>query len=557
MSTIDRNLRYPSWHKDAVIYQLHVKSFFDADGDGFGDFAGLTQKLDYLASLGVNTIWLLPFYPSPRRDDGYDVLDYRGINPQFGTIKDFTSFVKAAHARGMRVITELVINHTSDQHPWFQRARYAPPGSPERDFYVWSETDDKFAETRIIFVDSERSNWTWDPVARAYFWHRFYSHQPDLNYRNPEVVEALLDIMRFWLKAGVDGFRLDAVPYLVERENTNNENLPETHALLKLIRNMLDAERPGVILLAEANQWPDEAREYFGTGDECHMAFHFPLMPRIFTAIAMGNAQPIITMVNQTQDIPSDCQWAIFLRNHDELTLEMVSEAERNFLWNTYASDERARLNLGIRRRLSPLMDQDRRRVELLHMLLLSLPGSPVLYYGDEIGMGDNLDLGDRDGVRTPMQWSNGRNGGFSDAASDKLALPVIDDAQFGYRAINVAAQENDPHSLLNWIRRVLAIRAQHPAFARGSIRFLSTDNTAVIAYAREYRNDCVLFAANLANNGQAVRLDLGPFLGKTPVELFGETKFPVVEQASYSLTFQAYGYFLLSFESEAECFDD
>ncbi|PST20055.1 maltose alpha-D-glucosyltransferase [Rhizobium sp. JAB6] len=553
MSTSDRNLRYPSWHKDAVIYQLHVKSFFDADGDGFGDFAGLTQKLDYLASLGVNAIWLLPFYPSPRRDDGYDVLDYREINPQFGTIEDFTSFVDAAHARGMRVITELVINHTSDQHPWFQRARYAPPGSPERDFYVWSETDDKFAETRIIFVDSERSNWTWDPVARAYFWHRFYSHQPDLNYRNPEVVEALLDIIRFWLDAGVDGFRLDAVPYLVERENTNNENLPETHALLKLIRNMLDTEHPGVILLAEANQWPDEAREYFGAGDECHMAFHFPLMPRIFTAIAMGNAQPIITMVRQTHDIPSDCQWAIFLRNHDELTLEMVSEAERNFLWNTYASDERARLNLGIRRRLSPLMDQDRRRVELLHMLLLSLPGSPVLYYGDEIGMGDNLDLGDRDGVRTPMQWSNGRNGGFSDAASDKLALPVIDDAQFGYRAINVAVQENDAHSLLNWIRRVLAIRAHHPAFARGSIRFLHTGNTAVIAYAREYRNDCVLFAANLSNNGQAAQLDLSPFLGKTPLELFGETKFPAVEQASYSLTFQAYGYFLLSFESGSE----
>ncbi len=553
LSTSDRNLRYPSWHKDAVIYQLHVKSFFDADGDGFGDFAGLTQKLDYLASLGVNAIWLLPFYPSPRRDDGYDVLDYREINPQFGTIEDFTSFVDAAHARGMRVITELVINHTSDQHPWFQRARYAPPGSPERDFYVWSETDDKFAETRIIFVDSERSNWTWDPVARAYFWHRFYSHQPDLNYRNPEVVEALLDIIRFWLDAGVDGFRLDAVPYLVERENTNNENLPETHALLKLIRNMLDTEHPGVILLAEANQWPDEAREYFGAGDECHMAFHFPLMPRIFTAIAMGNAQPIITMVRQTHDIPSDCQWAIFLRNHDELTLEMVSEAERNFLWNTYASDERARLNLGIRRRLSPLMDQDRRRVELLHMLLLSLPGSPVLYYGDEIGMGDNLDLGDRDGVRTPMQWSNGRNGGFSDAASDKLALPVIDDAQFGYRAINVAVQENDAHSLLNWIRRVLAIRAHHPAFARGSIRFLHTGNTAVIAYAREYRNDCVLFAANLSNNGQAAQLDLSPFLGKTPLELFGETKFPAVEQASYSLTFQAYGYFLLSFESGSE----
>ncbi|ASW09505.1 maltose alpha-D-glucosyltransferase (plasmid) [Rhizobium sp. 11515TR] len=544
MSETERELRYASWHKDAVIYQLHVKSFFDANGDGFGDFAGLTRKLDYLASLGVNTIWLLPFYPSPRRDDGYDVLDYESISPEFGTLDDFRRFVEAAHARNMHVITELVLNHTSDQHPWFQRARDAPAGSPERDFYVWSETDDKFAETRIIFVDSERSNWTWDPVANAYFWHRFYSHQPDLNYHNPAVIEAVLDIMRFWLDLGVDGFRLDAVPYLVERENTNNENLPETHRLLKHIRKTLEASHPGVILLAEANQWPDQARDYFGTGDECHMAFHFPLMPRIFTAVAMGNSQPIITMVQQTDGIPEECQWAIFLRNHDELTLEMVTEAERNFLWDTYASDERARLNLGIRRRLSPLMDQDRRRVELLHMLLFSLPGSPVLYYGDEIGMGDNVDLGDRDGVRTPMQWSSGKNAGFSGGDPKTLALPLIDNPRFGFQVINVAAQEKDPHSLLNWVRRILAIRSAHQAFARGAICFVSTENPAVIAYVREYDGECVLCVANLSNIAQAAMLDLHPYSGSRPKELFGKTAFPAVGKHRYPIMFQPYGYF-------------
>ncbi|NTH49215.1 maltose alpha-D-glucosyltransferase [Agrobacterium rhizogenes] len=547
MSRTQHKLRHPSWHKDAVIYQLHVKSFFDANGDGFGDFAGLTQKLDYLASLGVNTIWLLPFYPSPRRDDGYDVLDYQGISPEFGNLDDFKGFVDAAHARKMRVIIELVINHTSDQHPWFQRARHAPAGSPERDFYVWSDTDDKFAETRIIFVDTERSNWTWDPVAGAYFWHRFYSHQPDLNYHNPKVIEALLNIMRFWLDIGVDGFRLDAVPHLVEREATNNENLPETHALLKLIRKTLDASYPGIILLAEANQWPEQAREYFGEDDECHMAFHFPLMPRIFMAIAKGDRQPIVTMVEQTQDIPESCQWAIFLRNHDELTLEMVTEAERNFLWDTYASDRRARLNLGIRRRLSPLMDQDRRRVELLHMLLLSLPGSPVLYYGDEIGMGDDVELGDRDGVRTPMQWSNGKNGGFSSGSPSGLALPVIDSARFGFRVINVAAQENDPHSLLNWIRHTLAIRAEHEAFGRGSIRFLQTDNSAIIAYLREYRDECLLCVANLSNTPQAARIDLAERAGGVPTELFGRASFPTIGDNPYPLTFQPYSYFWLS----------
>ncbi|KAA1183675.1 maltose alpha-D-glucosyltransferase [Rhizobium tropici] len=549
MNRTERELRYPSWHKDAVIYQLHVKSFFDANGDGFGDFEGLTQKLDYLASLGVDTIWLLPFYPSPKRDDGYDVLDYESISPEFGTLADFKVFVDAAHARRMRVIIELVINHTSDQHPWFQRARHAPAGSPERDFYVWSDTDDKFAETRIIFVDSERSNWSWDPVAGAYFWHRFYSHQPDLNYHNPEVIEALLSIMRFWLDFGVDGFRLDAVPYLVERENTNNENLPETHELLKRIRRTLDASYPGVILLAEANQWPDEARDYFGKGDECHMAFHFPLMPRIFMAVATGDRQPIVTMVEQTHDIPENCQWAIFLRNHDELTLEMVTEAERNFMWNTYASDERARLNLGIRRRLSPLMDQDRRRVELLQALLLSLPGSPVLYYGDEIGMGDNVELGDRNGVRTPMQWSDGRNGGFSNGDPDALALPPIDDARYGFRAVNVEVQENDPHSLLNWIRRTLAIRSEHEAFARGHIRFVDADNAAVIAYVREYRGDHVLCVANLSKVPQAADLDLRGYADQRPRELFGGAAFPVIGKRPYTLTFQPYGYFWLQME--------
>ncbi|NTJ61662.1 maltose alpha-D-glucosyltransferase [Agrobacterium rhizogenes] len=550
MSETEYELRYASWHKDAVIYQLHVKSFFDANGDGFGDFAGLTQKLDYLVSLGVNTIWLLPFYPSPRRDDGYDVLDYESISPEFGTLDDFKSFVKAAHARKIHVITELVLNHTSDQHPWFQRARHAPAGSPERDFYVWSETDDKFAETRIIFVDSERSNWTWDPVANAYFWHRFYSHQPDLNYHNPAVIEAVLDIMRFWLDLGVDGFRLDAVPYLVERENTNNENLPETHRLLKRIRKTLEISYPGVILLAEANQWPDQARDYFGAGDECHMAFHFPLMPRIFMAVAMGNSEPIVTMVQQTHGIPADCQWAIFLRNHDELTLEMVTEDERNFLWDTYASDKRARLNLGIRRRLSPLMDQDRRRVELLHMLLLSLPGSPVLYYGDEIGMGDNVDLGDRDGVRTPMQWSSGKNAGFSSGDPKTLALSPIEDARFGLQAINVAAQENDPHSLLNWVRRILAIRSAHHAFARGAIHFVRSDNHAVIAYVREYCGERILCVANLSNIAQAAMLDLRQYAGRRLRELFGRTTFPAVGKLDYPIMFQPYGYLWLQLQS-------
>ncbi len=534
------------WYKDAVIYQLHIKSFLDADGDGIGDLSGLTRKLDYISSLGINTIWLMPFYPSPRRDDGYDISNYKDVSPEYGSVEDFQTFVNAAHARKIRVVIELVVNHTSDEHPWFQRARRARAGSPERDYYVWSDTDDKFAETRIIFVDTEKSNWSWDPVAKAYYWHRFYSHQPDLNYRNPEVVEELLSIMNFWLDKGVDGFRLDAIPHLVEREHTDSENLPETHALLKHIRARLEERHPDVILLAEANLWQEEAREYFGDGDECHMAFHFPLMPRMFMALAKQNARPIKTILRQTRSIPDECQWAIFLRNHDELTLEMVSEAERNFLWETYAADKRARLNLGIRRRLSPLMDQDRRRIELLHMLLFSLPGSPVLYYGDEIGMGDNTDLGDRDGVRTPMQWSDDRNSGFSNAAPHKLALPVIDDPQFSYAAINVAAQDNDPHSLLNWIRQMLALRRRHRAFARGAMRFAKTDDDRVIAYLRTCGDEVILCAANLSSVSLAAKISLPKLAGYVPIELAGGTTFPVIGRDSYPLTFQPYAYFWL-----------
>ena len=484
------------WYKDAIIYQLHIKSFYDANGDGIGDFEGLFEKLDHIASLGVNAIWLLPFFPSPRRDDGYDIADYGSVSPDYGTIEDFRKFVAAAHERNIRVIIELVINHTSDQHPWFQRARQSPAGSPERDFYVWSDTDQKFLETRIIFIDTEKSNWTWDPTAGAYYWHRFYSHQPDLNFDNPLVMKELLSVMRFWLETGIDGFRLDAIPYLVEREGTNNENLPETHAILKRIRAALDETHPGVMLLAEANQWPEDTREYFGDGDECHMAFHFPLMPRMYMAIAKEDRFPITDIMRQTPDIPDSCQWAIFLRNHDELTLEMVTDAERDYLWETYASDRRARINLGIRRRLAPLMERDRRRIELMNALLLSMQGTPVLYYGDEIGMGDNIYLGDRDGVRTPMQWSPDRNGGFSRANPARLVLPPVSDAQYGYEALNVESQTSDAHSLLNWTRRMLSLRGRHPAFGRGSRGFISTDNRRFLADNREHRDEVLLCVA-------------------------------------------------------------
>jgi len=538
----------PLWFKDAVIYQLHLKSFFDANNDGVGDFPGLLAKLDYIADLGVNTVWILPFYPSPRRDDGYDISDYRGVHPDYGTMADVRAFIAEAHARGLRVITELVINHTSDQHPWFQRARRAKPGSSARNFYVWSDTDQRYAGTRIIFLDTEKSNWTWDPIANAYFWHRFYSHQPDLNFDNPLVLKAVLSVLRFWLALGIDGLRLDAVPYLVEREGTSNENLPETHAILKRIRAEMDAAFPGRMLLAEANMWPEDVQQYFGNGDECHMAFHFPLMPRMYMALAQEDRFPITDILRQTPEIPPNTQWAIFLRNHDELTLEMVTDRERDYLWEQYAADHRARLNLGIRRRLAPLVQRDRRRIELLHSLLLSMPGAPVLYYGDEIGMGDNIHLGDRDGVRTPMQWSNDRNGGFSRADPAGLVLPPIMDALYGYEAINVEAQSRDPHSLLNWMRRMLSIRRLQRAFGRGTFRLLYPSNRRVMAYVRELseedRHETILCVANVSRFAQAVELNLAQFESCVPVEMLGGAAFPPIGQLPYLLTLPPYGFY-------------
>ncbi|PXW28174.1 maltose alpha-D-glucosyltransferase [Paraburkholderia caballeronis] len=534
----------PLWYKDAIIYQVHVKSFFDSNNDGVGDFPGLLAKLDYIAGLGVTAIWLLPFYPSPRRDDGYDIADYRNVHPDYGQLADVRRFIQEAHARGIRVITELVINHTSDQHPWFQRARRAKPGSNHRNYYVWSDTDTKYAGTRIIFIDTEPSNWTHDPVAGAYYWHRFYSHQPDLNFDNPAVMREVLQVMRFWLDMGIDGLRLDAVPYLVEREGTNNENLPETHAILKQIRATIDAHYPNRMLLAEANQWPEDVQEYFGREDECQMAFNFPLMPRIYMAIASEDRFPIIDIMKQTPDLPPSCQWAIFLRNHDELTLEMVTDSERDYLWNTYASDRRARLNLGIRRRLAPLMERDRRRIELINSLLLSMPGTPVIYYGDELGMGDNIHLGDRDGVRTPMQWSSDRNGGFSRADPEQLVLPPLMGSLYGYDAINVEAQSRDPHSLLNWTRRMLATRRSKQAFGRGTIRFLRPENRKVLAYLREMPGENpILCVANLSRGPQAVELDLSEFAGHSPVEMTADSVFPAIGQLPYLLTFPPYGF--------------
>jgi maltose alpha-D-glucosyltransferase / alpha-amylase len=536
--------RDPLWYKDAVIYQVHVKSFFDADNNGIGDFAGLIDKLDYITDLGVTAIWLLPFYTSPRRDDGYDIAEYRQVSSDYGTMKDARAFIAAAHARGLRVITELVINHTSNQHPWFQAARKAPPGSPERDFYVWSDNDRLYSGTRIIFLDTEKSNWTWDEEAGAYFWHRFYSHQPDLNFDNPKVLEEVLSVMHFWLDMGVDGLRLDAIPYLIERDGTSNENLPETHEVLKKIRADLDAHYPGRMLLAEANMWPEDTQQYFGgEADECHMAFHFPLMPRMYMAVAQEDRFPITDIMRQTPEIPETCQWAIFLRNHDELTLEMVTDAERDYLWNTYAADRRARINLGIRRRLAPLMERDRRRVELMNGMLLTMPGTPVLYYGDEIGMGDNIFLGDRDGVRTPMQWSPDRNGGFSRADPASLSLPVIQDPLYGFQAVNVEAQENDRHSLLNTVKRMLAVRREHQAFGRGTQRFLRPANRKILAYLREHGDETILCVANLGRTAQAVELDLREFEGLTPVELSGGTAFPKIGQLPYLLTLPPYGF--------------
>jgi maltose alpha-D-glucosyltransferase/alpha-amylase len=535
--------REPLWWRDAVVYQLHPKSFMDANDDGIGDFAGLIERLDHVAGLGVDVIWLLPFYPSPLRDDGYDISDYTGVNPDYGKLGDFRRFVAEAHARGLKVITELVINHTSSDHPWFQAARHAPPGSREREMYVWSDDDKKYAGTRIIFCDTETSNWTWDPVAKAYFWHRFYSHQPDLNFDNPRVIATVLRVMRFWLDMGVDGLRLDAVPYLIEREGTTNENLPETHAILKRIRQELDRRYPNRMLLAEANMWPEDVQQYFGGGDECHMCFHFPLMPRMYMAVAQEDRFPITDILRQTPDIPEGCQWAIFLRNHDELTLEMVTDSERDALWTIYAADRRARINLGIRRRLAPLMERDRRRIELMNGLLLSMPGTPVIYYGDEIGMGDNVYLKDRDGVRTPMQWSPDRNGGFSRGDPAALVLPPIQDPLYGFQAVNVESQLRDPSSLLNWTRRMLAVRKRTKAFGRGAMRLLYPGNRKILAYTREYEGDVVLCVFNLSRAAQAVELDLSEMAGRVPVEMLGGTAFPPVGMLPYQVTLPPYGF--------------
>jgi maltose alpha-D-glucosyltransferase / alpha-amylase len=532
------------WFKDAVIYQLHVKAFRDSNGDGIGDFAGLTERLDYLRDLGVTTLWLLPFYPSPGRDDGYDISDYGDINPAFGTMRDFRRFMQEAKRRDLRVITELVVNHTSDQHDWFKRAKRSPPGSSARNWYVWSNTDQKYQGTRIIFTDTEKSNWTWDAEAGAFYWHRFFSHQPDLNFDNPRVVRAVLQVMKRWLDCGVDGFRLDAVPYLCEREGTNNENLPETHRVLKMLRAELDNFAPGKVLLAEANQWPEDVQQYFGTGDECHMAYHFPLMPRIYMAIAQEDRFPITDIMRQTPEIPSNCQWAMFLRNHDELTLEMVTDAERDYLWSTYAADPRARINLGIRRRLAPLMDNDRRKIELMNSILLSMPGTPIIYYGDEIGMGDNIYLGDRNSVRTPMQWTPDRNGGFSRCDPAQLYLPCIMDPVYGYDAVNVEAQTRSLSSLLNWMKRLISVRKSTKVFGRGSLTFIRPANRAVLAYVRQIDNEAILCVANISRSAQAVELDMSPWKGRVPQEMLGRTHFPRIGDLPYLVTLPPYGFF-------------
>jgi maltose alpha-D-glucosyltransferase/alpha-amylase len=534
----------PLWYKDAIIYELPVKSFYDGNADGIGDFLGLHEKLDYLEELGVTCLWLLPFFPSPLKDDGYDIADYTSVHSSYGSLDDFKRFLQSAHDRGMRVVIELVLNHTSDQHPWFRRARAAPPGSSERDYYVWSDTDQKFPDVRIIFLDTERSNWSWDPAAQAYYWHRFFHHQPDLNFDNPAVLREIEAILDFWINLGVDGFRLDAVPYLIEREGTSCENLPETHAVIKAVRRHADASGPGRMLLAEANQLPADVRAYFGDGDECHMAYHFPVMPRMFLALHSEDRQPITDVLERTPEIPDECQWALFLRNHDELTLEMVSDDERDYMYLAYSLDPQARLNLGIRRRLAPLVGNSRRRIELLNALLFSFPGTPILYYGDEIGMGDNVYLGDRNGVRTPMQWTSDRNGGFSRADAARLYSPVLMDAVYGYQAVNVEAEESDRASLLHWMRNLIRLRKQFKVFGRGSIEFLSPSNRKVLAYVRRYRDDTILCVANLARSVQPVELDLTAFAGLTPVEMLGYTEFPVIGTAPYFLSLGDSGFY-------------
>jgi maltose alpha-D-glucosyltransferase/alpha-amylase len=531
------------WYKDAIIYQLHVRTFHDSNGDGIGDFQGLEERLDYLQDLGTSAIWLMPFFPSPLRDDGYDIADYNAVHSSYGTLEDFRKLLGSAHDRGIRVIIEMVLNHTSDQHPWFQESR-SSQDNPRRDWYVWSDTDTRYKGARIIFRDTETSNWAWDPISKSFYWHRFFSHQPDLNYDNPAVREEMWNVMKFWLEMGVDAFRLDAVPYLVEREGTNCENLPETHAVLKELRRKLDEQFPGRMLLAEANQWPPDLRPYFGDGDEFHMAFHFPLMPRMFMGLKLEDRKPITEILQQTPEIPSSCQWCLFLRNHDELTLEMVTEMERDYMYDTYAESKTMRLNLGIRRRLAPLLDNDHRRIELMNGMLMSLPGTPIIYYGDEIGMGDNMNLGDRNGVRTPMQWNGGTNGGFSTAAPERLYAPLIQDPVYGYPAVNVLRQESSEHLLLNWMRSIIKVRRSTAVFGRGSIEFLYPANHRILVYVRRLGNEAVLVVNNLSSTAQAVELDLGRYKGNILIEMFGKNMFPRVGDLPYLLTMGPYQFY-------------
>ena len=531
------------WYKDAVIYQVHVRTFCDSNGDGIGDFQGLEQKLDYVRELGANAIWLMPFFPSPLRDDGYDIADYHSVHPSYGTLDDFRKLLASAHDRGIRIIIELVANHTSDHHPWFQESR-SSRDNPRRDWYVWSDTDNPYDGARIIFLDTEKSNWAWDPISKAFYWHRFFSHQPDLNYDNPAVREQMWEVMKYWLEMGVDGFRLDAVPYLVEREGTNCENLPETHAVLKELRRKMDESFPGRMLLAEANQWPADLRPYFGDSDEFHMAFHFPLMPRMFMGLKLEDRKPITEILQQTPQIPPTCQWSLFLRNHDELTLEMVTDLERDYMYDTYAESKTMRLDLGIRRRLAPLLSNDRRRIELMNGMLMSLPGTPIIYYGDEIGMGDNINLGDRNGVRTPMQWNGGVNAGFSAAPQERLYAPLIQDPVYGYPAVNVLSQKASEHSLLNWMKSIISVRASTAVFGRGSIEFLYPANHRILAYVRRLDKEAVLVVNNLSSSAQAVELDLRGYKGSIPIEMFGRNMFPRVGELPYLLTLGAYQFY-------------
>jgi maltose alpha-D-glucosyltransferase/alpha-amylase len=532
------------WYKDAVIYQLHVRTFSDSNADGIGDFAGLTQRIDYLQELGVTAIWLLPFYPSPLRDDGYDIADYCSVNPTYGSLDDFKAFLNAAHSRGIRVIIELVVNHTSDQHPWFKEAR-SSRDNPKRDWYVWSDTDTRYSGVPIVFVDTETSNWAWDPVSKSYYWHRFFSHQPDLNFDNPAVFETVWEVVKFWLNLGVDGFRLDAVAFLVEREGTLCENLPETHAIIREIRKRIDANYSDKMLLAEANQWPADVRAYFGDSNEFNAAFHFPLMPRMFMSVKLEDRKPIIEILEQTPEIPETCQWFIFLRNHDELTLEMVTEVERDYMYDEYATDKTMRINRGIRRRLAPLMNNDRRRVELLNGLLMSMPGTPIVYYGDEIGMGDNIYLGDRNGVRTPMQWNATANAGFSSADAERLYAPVISNAVYGYPAVNVYAQEKSEHSLLLWMKSLIRVRNSFPrVFGRGTMEFLNPSNHRVLAYIRQFGSDTILIVNNLSSTAQAVELDVERYKGYVPIEMFGRSLFPRFSSLPYLLTLGPYQFY-------------